>query len=483
MRNKGTAVEDRLAKLDKAVPLSGLLGWLNFSDGRPDSRWQKQINDAYAFFAEHGEPLPWQCFWTRLTAGLRELHATAPAFRDVRQAEAILTLADKVLPAYRQHHADLLAHLDDRDLFTPFFIVRVFEAILAVGLSGGGTKHAVTAVLNRLNDFVGHRPIAVLETRPQGEPYDHERHRPVPLYIRGAGTAFGRYHDLTALALEILKGTDPGLLAEAQFDPNLLDEFALDMRAYDHNHPVNRRPNYIFGEWDPHHIDNQGRYRRYVVRKITLDALLERVDNPATLDRAELLWEAAAVLAGTVLMAAGVSGAGPSAHDSTTTLGVLLPHIARYRDAFYEQLLAKRGGGHAERLRQEQAATRQPFGGARQHLNGYLARHRAAQLQQRYLALIYAQMGYSEASREEAGRIPAVSVRMLSEVLNRLTSGQREADHGALRQAAARLAEVEDLLRRGVSCGAFADPWNLLGFQALFPLSAAREDSVARPTP
>ena len=76
------------------------------------------------------------------------------------------------------------------------------------------------------------------------------------------------------------------------------------------------------------------------------------------------------------------------------------------------------------------------------------------------------------------GAFPAVSVRMLSEVLNRLTSGQLEADHGALRQAAARLAEVEDLLRRGVSCGAFADPWNMLGFQALFPLSAAREDSV-----
>ena len=157
-----------------------------------------------------------------LTAGLRELHATAPAFRDVRQAEAVLALADKVLPAYRQHHADLLAHLDDRDLFTPFFIVRVFEAILASSASTvprGRDEYAVTAVLNRLNDFVGHRPIAVLETRPQGEPYDHERHRPVPLYIRGAGTAFGRYHDLTAMALEILKGTDPGLLAEAQFDP------------------------------------------------------------------------------------------------------------------------------------------------------------------------------------------------------------------------------------------------------------------------
>ncbi len=116
------------------------------------------------------------------------------------------------------------------------------------------------------------------------------------------------------------------------------------MRAYDHAHPVNRRPNYVFGEWDPHHIDNQGRYRRFVVRKITLDALLDRVENPGPLDRGELLWEAAAVLAGVVLMASGVSGWGPSAHDSVTTLGVLLPRIARYRDAFYEQLLRSAPG-------------------------------------------------------------------------------------------------------------------------------------------
>lgn len=471
-------MDERLTQLEQSASLSGLLGWLNFSDGRPDPRWQKQFNDAYSSLAERGEAAPWQALLDALTAGLRKLHATAAAFRDVRQAEAALALAGRVLPAYRAHHADLLAHLDNRDLFTPFFLVRVFEAVLAQGVPVEDEDKADASVLHRLNDFVGHRPIAVLETRPQGEPYDHERHRPVPLHIRGAGTAWGRYHDLVDAALEILKATDPGLLAEAQFDPDLLDEFALDMRAYDHGHPVNRRPNYVFGEWDPHHIDNQGRYRRYVARGITLNAILARVEQAAPADRDDLLWEGAAVLAGTVLMASGVSGAGPSAHDSATTLAVLLPHIARYRDAFYEQWLRKRGGAHGERLRQEASATRQPFGGARQGLNAFLARHRAAQLQQRYLALIYAQMGHSEASREEAARIPAVSVRMLSEVLNRLTSGQIEAERGELHRAAAILPEVEDLLHRGVACGAFADPWNILGFQGLFPLSAAREDSM-----
>ncbi len=472
-------VDERITALEQAVPVSGLLGYLNFSDGKPDPRWQRQLDDAFAFLAARGEPAPWQALLDVLPALLRRLHeGGAAAFRDVRQAEGALALAARVLPAYRRHHADLLAHLADAELFNSFFLARVFEAVLRQGTAETDDA-AAAAVVARLNDFVGHRPVALLETRPRGEPYDHERTRPVPLFIRGAGAAGGRYRAVVLRALELLEATDPDILADAQFDPALLDELALDVRAYDHGHPVNRRPNYVFGEWDPHHLDGQGRYRRYVVRKVTLDALLDRVEQGAGgLDPAELLEEAAAVLAGTVLMASGTSGWGPGAHDSATTLAALLPRIARYRDAFYEQLLKRTGGARGARLRQEREATRQPFGAARQHLNAYLARDRATQLQQRYLALLFAEMGYPEASREEAGRIAVVSVRMASAVLGRLTAGRVEADAGALRSAAGRLPEAEDLLDRGIACGAFADPWNALGFQGLFPLSPAREDSV-----
>ncbi|MHB1423805.1 MAG: hypothetical protein ACYC3I_11540 [Gemmataceae bacterium] len=472
------------AQLEQIVSASALLGYLNFSDGRPDPRWQKQLNDAYAFLAEHGEAAPWQALldWLKLSLDKLQEGKTA-AFRDVTQAESVLSLAARVLPAYRRHHADLLAHLDDSDLFGPFVLVRVFEAVLAqrAAAADEDAEAAIAAVLVRLNDFVGHRPIAILETRPQGEPYDHERHRPLPLYLKGAGVAYGPYHDLIASALDILKTTEAALRTEAQFDFELLDELALDLRAYDHGHPVNRRPNYVFGEWDPHHLDNQGRFRRYVVRKISLDALLERINAPGPLPRAELLQEGAAVLAGTLLMATGISGYGPTAHDSTTTLATLLPRIARYRDVFYEHLLKRLEGPHAARLRDELATTRQAFGGARQHLNAYLARHRAMQLQQRYLALLFAEMGHPQASRDEARRIPAVSVRLLSEILSRLTSGQVEAEGGHLHEAAARLPEIEDLLQRGIACGAFVDPWNILGFQGLFPLSPAREDSIRDP--
>ncbi|MGH7172181.1 MAG: hypothetical protein ACRELG_18045, partial [Gemmataceae bacterium] len=476
-------MDERHAQLEQIASASALLGYLNFSDGRPDPRWQKQLNDAYAFLAEHGEATPWQALFDWLTIRLRALHEGGTgAFRDVTQAEQVLSLAARALPAYRLHHADLMAHLDDRELFGPFFLARVFEAVLVQRAAGEeDAETRIAAVLARLNDFVGHRPIAILETRPQGEPYAHERHRPLPLYLKEAGVAQGPYHDLIARALDIVTSADAALRAEAQFDFELLDELAVDLRAYDHGHPVNRRPNYVFGEWDPHHLDNQGRFRRYVARKITLDALMERINTAGALPREELLLEGAAVLAGTLLMATGISGYGPTAHDSTTTLATLLPRIARYRDVFYEHLLNRLEGPHAARLREELATTRQAFGGARQHLNAYLARHRAMQLQQRYLALLFAEMGYPEASRAEARRIPAVSVRLLSEILGRLTSGQVEADQGRLREAASRLPEIEDLMQRGIACGAFVDPWNILGFQGLFPLSPAREDSVRDP--
>jgi hypothetical protein len=473
-------VNERQAELDRVVSLQGLLGYLNFSEGRPDPRFQKQLNDAYGFLGDRGEAEPWRALQDALRAKLTGLKAGGTgAFRDPVQAEAVVALAfEHVLPAYRRHHADLLFHLSDRDLFQPFFLARVCEAVLAHG--GPWTEEAriVAGALKQLHDFVGHRPVAILETRPRGEPYDHERTRPVPLFLRSAGVGWGRYQDLIARTLDLLAAAEPGLLAEAYFDPQLLDELAMDVRAYDHGHPVNKRPNYVFGEWDPHHIDNKGHFRRFVVRQLILDALLARVEQSGALPRAEALFEAAAVLAGTILMGAGTSGSGPTTHDSTTTLASLMPRIARYRDAFYVGLLGKVGGAHGTRLRQEAAALRQPFGGARQHLNQFLARHRAAQMQERHLAVLFAEMGYPEASRQEAAKIPTASVRLLSEVLSRLTTGQLLADRGEVAAAARLLPEVEDLLRRGIACGAFADPWNVLGFQGLFPLFQSREDSA-----
>lgn len=471
---------DHASYLEGALPWQGMLGYVNFSAGKPDLRFQQQLNEAYRVLAERGFSQPWKVLHDFLRARLAAVKAAgSEAFRDAQQAETVLDLVfDKALPAYRQHHADLLSHLSDQDLFQPFFLARVFEAVLSQGPPWREEQRILTAALAQLNDFVGHRPVAILETRPRGEPYPHERVRPIPLSIRGAGVGAGRYHDLVAGAMDILANSDPAILADASFDLKLLDELALDPRAYDQGHPVNRRPNYIFGEWDPHHLDNHGYYRRFVVRQVVLDALLHRAEQPRGQAETEALVEAATVLAGTILMASGISGASPTAHDSSQTLATLMPRVARVREAFYSHRLGQLTGPFGDRLRQEAAVTRQPFGRTRQQLNHFLARHRAEQFQQRHLALVFAEIGYPEASRQAAAKIPTASLRLQSEIWIRITTGQRLAETGQLPTAASLLAEAEDLLRRGIACGALADPWNILGFQGLFPLSAAQEDSV-----
>ena len=45
-------------------------------------------------------------------------------------------------------------------------------------------------------------------------------------------------------------GAGTELLDEACFDPDRMDELGFDPRAHDHFHPVNKRPNVLFGEWD-----------------------------------------------------------------------------------------------------------------------------------------------------------------------------------------------------------------------------------------
>src|SRR5262249_41267404 len=156
-------------------------------------RWQKQLNEAFAVLAERGEPAPWQALHSWLSMRLETLRTDgAAAFRNVTQAREVLDLAlDKLLRAYRRHHTELLAHRTDAELFQPFFLARAVEAVLAQGGPWNEEERILTGGLARLNDFVGYRPLAVLETRPRGEVYDHERVRPIPLFVRGAGIAWG----------------------------------------------------------------------------------------------------------------------------------------------------------------------------------------------------------------------------------------------------------------------------------------------------
>lgn len=465
--------------------LDEVLGYLNFSSGSPDPCFRDRLNRLFQRIeaSEDAKAEPWITLKDLLLARLAELAVDdAPerrAFANTAQALAVVEAVFGRLPAaYRRFHRDLLAHQDERTLFRPFFFAKGCEAALASGGPWEQIDRIVRDTVRRLNDFLGYRPVAVLRTRQKIEPYAHEWVCPVPLYLAQAGIDHGVYHDLLAQTLEILRTTDAEILRQAQFDPKLLDELAVDPRAYDFDHPANKRPNYHFGQWDPQQIDTRGHYRRFVLQGVTLDAIWQRTQAAVPIPANERLFEAAALLAGTMLMASAISGNGPDAHDSSVTLARLLPRVAALRDAFYTQLLKRVEGSHGQRLRDEAERLRQPFGGARQQLNQTLARMRASQLEHVHLAQLFARMGYADAGARQISAVPVASARVLCQISSRLTIGHQLADRGQAAQAVERAREIEDLLHRGIECGALVDPWNILGFQGQFSLFPAIENTV-----
>jgi hypothetical protein len=477
---------------DLAV-LQEAIGYLNFSSGASDPKFLRAMNSLFRS-VEQRLPADGNCRSVDVLCGwfecrMGQLSTSEAAFGDVSQARAVVRLLrDHLLPAYQAFHRDLLWHQTECELWRPLFIGRAFEAILAQGGPWNETQRIVSSAVESLNDYLGYRPVAVLESERQMEPYPHERVRPVPLFVHDVGVAPGKYEELVERALSILRETDPDILHQAWFDPAMVEELSLDPRAYDFDHPASKRPNHHFGQWDLQHVDNRGYYRRFVLQQITLDALLTRVESGETAacghegananTRDELLFEAAAVLAGTILMASGTTGNGPGCHCSDVTLSNLLPTIAAYRDQFYEALLSQTSGPHGERLKAEAERTRQPFGGARQHLNQELARRRARQMQHVHLARLYARMGYPEAALEEAHGVRIASARMLCKIYCLLTAGHQAIDSHQLEVVAKQLPEIENLLDRGIECGALVDPWNIVGFGGNFSLFPAIENTV-----
>ncbi|NOY29379.1 MAG: hypothetical protein GXP28_04140 [Planctomycetes bacterium] len=460
--------------------LEDIVGYLNFSSGTSESGFLCHLNEQFCSIEScFPREKSFSELTRRLLVTIDRLESAGGTFADVTQARAMLhLLQNQLLPAYRTFHHDLLFHQTEADLWRPFFIGRVCEALLAQGAPWEEHERIVQGALAQLNDYVGYRPVAMLDSENFSDPYPHEFVRPIPVYIRGTGVAVGRYEKLIQLALAILAQTDDDILSRANFDLDHLEEVAIDPRAYDFDHPVNRRPNYHFGQWDPRHISGAGFYTRFVLQQITLDALLSRCEVADEEQQEYRYHEAAAVLAGTMLMASSVSGDGPTRHDSTVTLSTLLPIIAAFRDDFYEQLVANTEGPRGERLRAEAQQQRQPFGAARQHLNQELARRRSLQMQHVHLAHLYARLGYPEAAQRQADSVQVAAARMVSGIYCHLTSGHDAIDLGELDQVADHLTACEDLIYRGIECGALVDPWNVVGFAGNFSLFPALENTI-----
>jgi hypothetical protein len=471
---------------ERDAAIQAVIGYLNFSDGTPSAAFQRAFNDLYVLVEG-----PAESRWNDVRAAISDRLAAWPReeapFADPKQAAALVpAVYDVFLPAYRLHHRDSLQHLADEELLQPFFLCRVFESSLAClsegarlpGTDAGGAF--VAAVIDRLDDFIGFRPVATLENGRLSSAYPKEYVRPIPVMLKAVGVAWGPHQALVVQALDLLEGVDGDLLADAFFNLEKLHEFAIDPRTYDTGHPVNQRPGYQFGEWDPGAVGTDGRYHRFVVRAPILavlrDWLAENADDP---DRA--LFEGAAVLAGTILLASGISGGGPDDFDSEQSAGTLVSRISQCRDRFYELLLTTRAGRFAAPLHEEAGQYRQPFGRIRQHLNQKLGVQRAEQLIRDRLAHVYSRLGFAAAAAAQVEAIAALSTRLRCEIDNLLFAAQRQWRSGDCVAAAETAAAAVARLNDAIECGALLDPWNLLGFGGQFPRFAHLGDSVTDP--
>ncbi len=455
-----------------------LLGYLNFSSGAHDANIYRHWNVLFAAYPDR----PKQHVRELLFSELKKLQQQQSAFQQTEQAETVLKLIfDQFLPAYQEYHRDLLFHLSSDVYEQPFFLADVAQAILTQGEPWEETERILSESILQLNDFLGYRPVAVLENDRLVEPYPHEKFHPIPVYKKGVGIAVGPYHDLVEKTFELLQDLPEGIVTATHFHYDHLEEAAVDVRSFDYNHPVYKRTNYLFGEWDPHQIGLDGFYHRFMLRKIILDALLDWINQQTRFEKIpyeEALFDASAALSGTILMASSISGAAPDTFDSTVSLSALLPTVARQRDSFYEHLMRKASGKRAKRLAEVKQVTRQPFGHVRHALNLFLSTHGARQVRNRELALMYARMGFAEQSRQQAAIIPAASIRIETEIQWRLRICRQKLDTGQFEQAEALLLEIEEFFQRGIQCGSLVDPWNVLGFQGQYPLFTNREDAV-----
>ena len=508
------------------VLLDKILGYLNFSSGNHDVNFFRQLDE---IFSQHSQPQKllaqlldaadhrvarsnnrsneetsieqlldkndpfevsvddlndadcptWKKVSKILSDRLDFLEENNDTFRDPQQARRVLKFTFEVfLPGWLKFHRDLLFHQRTEFMFNSFFVARVFEQTLR--LIDVRDDQLLAKVLEKFNDHLGHRPIASLESQ-QIAAYPNEWIRPIPLYIAGVGAADGPYQTIINMTVKLIRETPDDILRDAKFNPDNMDELCIDPRAFDFDHPINKRPNHHFGTWDEQQVGPDGYYRRFIVHQVTLDGLLTRVRDEieaGKIPKEELVPEAAAVLACTMLMASAISGDFIGAWDSETSLGTLLPVVAKYRDQFYEVLVERLPEKHRKRLNEEALERHQPLGAARQKLNAILSARRASQLVNCRLASIFARMGFPSAAQLQLESVPVASARIICRIDCLLAASFQAVEQKDLDGALKAARRMVELLKRGIGCGAIVDPWNIIGFDANYSLFPALQDSV-----
>src|SRR5687768_3840463 len=178
-----------------------VLGYLNFSSGNSDAQFLRSLDTLFRAHRGSGsdETAAAHAVLSDLAERLDELAREGGAFEDTAQVRHVLSLLGSFLDAFRSFHQDLLAHQTDEQLWRPLMVGRACEALLVERAVGDDDNEIIAAAIRRLNDYIGHRPVAVLEQQPC-EPYAHEWVRPIPLYIRGVGVACGPYEQILSTA-------------------------------------------------------------------------------------------------------------------------------------------------------------------------------------------------------------------------------------------------------------------------------------------
>ena len=158
--------------------LDQILGFLNFSSGNHDPTFFSNVNLLFAGASPEQSNstttpesraihlLAREMLYERL-AFLKDENKT---FRDCDQAYGVLTLTfDFLLPKYLRFHRDLLFHQTEEILFNSFFIAKCFREILkqvaAEDYRSLDDESIVDSAISQLNDYIGHRPVATLESQ------------------------------------------------------------------------------------------------------------------------------------------------------------------------------------------------------------------------------------------------------------------------------------------------------------------------------
>ena len=180
----------------------GLLGYLNFSNGSRDYGAFNNWNLLFAHFGVNDL----RSIHEYLLEQLQELQVENSAFQDSSQATRVLEiLFGQMLDAYYSYHHDLLFHISKERLIEPFFIATLAEAVLTQQSTSDDVDEIVQNSILQVNDFIGYRPVALLENGRMVQAYPHEKFALIPLSFKETGTAVGKYQDLIQKTLSLLE--------------------------------------------------------------------------------------------------------------------------------------------------------------------------------------------------------------------------------------------------------------------------------------